>query len=313
MKPGVQRSMGLFFLAFLFMAASLIPLAIVCYVLLGALYELAGERKKAAGVALWAATSGLFVMNDALLALALAAGAGMGMVLALAIQRNWSYGWQLTLLAGTGYTAMALVMVTLWATLRKDMTIFFNKRIAEFQAMENVNTQWIELMRWWDLNYEYVALGSAFGSVLTLSALAVCLLERWRRDPETRAKRKPTGFQRMRLPDWVVWVAIAAALMWFMDVYYWASPVLRALSWNLALGLFGLYLLNGVSILFFTLTIFKASAFAGFMVMSGILLFGMWPMLCIFGLFDTWYDFRMRFRRIAMLRRVSYRPDDHDF
>jgi hypothetical protein len=53
-------------------------------------------------------------------------------------------------------------------------------------------------------------------------------------------------------------------------------------------------------------------AFAGFMVMSGVLLFGMWPVLGIFGLFDTWYDFRMRFRRIAMLRRVSYRPDDHD-
>ena len=312
MKPGVQRYVTLFVLAFLFMAVSAIPLAIVCYVLLGALYELAGERKKAAGVALWAALSGFILMQSALLALALAAGAGMGILLAVAIQRNWSYGWQLTLLAGTGITAMSLVMVTLWATLRKDMTIFFNARIAEFQAMENVNAQWIELMRWWDLNYENVALGSAFGSVLTLSAITVCLLERWRRDPEARAKRKPTGFQKMRVPDWVVWIAIAAALMWFADGR-WPNPVLRAISWNAALGLLGLYWLNGVSITLYAMTVFKASAFGMFMVFSGMFIFGLWPMLGIFGFFDTWYDFRKRFRRIAILRSVSQRPEDQDF
>ena len=312
MKPGVQRYVTLFVLAFLFMAASAMPLAIVCYVLLGALYELAGERKKAAGVALWAAVSGFLIMNSVLLALALAAGAGMGIVLALAIQRNWSYGWQLTLLAGTGFAAMSLVMVAFWATLRKDMTIFFNARIAEFQAMENVNTQWIELMRWWDLNYQNVALGSAFGSMLTLSAITICLLERWRRDPEARARRKPTGFQKMRLPDWVVWFAIAAALIWFADGR-WPNPALRVISWNAALALLGLYWLNGCSIALYAMTIFKASAFAMFMVFSGMFIFGFWPMLGIFGLFDTWYDFRKRFRRIAILRSVSQRPEDQDF
>jgi MFS family permease len=312
MKPGVQRYVTLLVLAFLFMAASALPLALVCYVLLGALFELAGERKKAAGAAVWALLSGLIVMNSVLLALALAAGAGMGIVLARAIQRNWSYGWQLTLLAGTGFGVLSGAMLATWATLRKDMTIFFNARIAEFQAVENVNTQWIELMRWWDLNYENVALGSAFGSVLTLSAITVSLLARWRRDPEDRAKRQPTGFQKMRVPDWVVWIAIAAALMWFADGR-WPNPVLRAISWNAAVALLGLYWLNGVSITLYATTIFKASALGMFMVFSGMLIFGLWPMLGIFGFFDTWYDFRKRFRRIAILRSVSQRPDDQDF
>lgn len=312
MKPGVQRYVVLFALAFLFMAASAIPLALVCYVLLGALYELAGERKKAAGVALWAALSGLIVMNSVLLALALAAGAGMGIVLALAIQRSWSYGWQLTLLAGTGFVAMAGVILATWATLRKSFTVFSNDLIAHVQTLENANTQWIELMRWWDLNYEYVALGSASISVLTLSAITVCLLERWRRDPEDRAKRKPTGFQKMRIPDWVVWIAIVAALMWFADGR-WPNPVLRAISWNAALGLLGLYWLNGLSVVFYAMSIFKASAFGMFMVFSGMLIFGLWPMLGIFGFFDTWYDFRKRFRRIAILRSVTQRPEDQDF
>jgi MFS family permease len=312
MKPGVQRYATLFVLAFLWMALSAIPLAIVCYVLLGALFELAGERKKAAGVALWAATSGLLVMSDVLLALALAAGAGMGVVLALAIQRNWSYGWQLTLLSGTGAAAMAGVILATWATLRKAFTVFSNDLIAHVQTLEGANTQWIELMRWWDLNYENVAFGSAFCSVLTLSALTVGLMERWRRDPEDRAKRKPTGFQKMRVPDWVVWMAIAAALMWFADGR-WPNPVLRAISWNAALGLLGLYWLNGLSIVLYAMSIFKATLFGMFMVFSGMIIFGFWPMLSIIGFFDTWYDFRKRFRRIAILRSVSQRPEDQDF
>jgi len=312
MKPGVQRYATLIVLAFLFMAVSAFPLAIVCYVLLGALYELAGERKNAAGVALWAAVAGLLVMNDALLALALAAGAGMGIVLAFAIQRNWSYGWQLTLVAGTGFGVVAGVMAVTWATLRKDMTKYSNASIAHLETLEGVNPQWIEAMRWMDVNYEYVALGYAFISVLTLSALTVSLLERWRRDPEAAVRRKPTGFQKMRIPDWVVWIAIAAALMWFADGR-WPNPVLRAVSWNAALGLLGLYWLNGLSIVLYAMTLFKASAFGMFMVFSGMIIFGLWPMLGIFGFFDTWYDFRKRFRRIAILRSVSQRPEDQDF
>ncbi len=313
MKPGVQRSMGLFFLALLFMAASAYPLAIVCYALLGATYRLSGDVKKALGVALWAAVSALIVVNSFMVALALAAGATMGIVLAEAIERRWSYGWQLTLAAGAGFAAMVVPMLLTWSKARHDVTIFINARIAEFEAMENVNSQWIEIFRWYDLHYENVVFGSTFASVLILSAITISLLERWQRDPESRTRRKPTGFQRMRVADWVVWVAIAAALMWFVDVDFRESPVLRAVSWNTALALLGIYVLNGVSILFYALTIFKASAFAGFMVMTGIMLFGMWPVLGILGLFDTWYDFRMRFRRIAMLRRISYRPDDHDF
>lgn len=313
MKPSVRRSVGLFCLAFIFTAGSAFPLAIVCYALLAAGYRLSGDSRKALGVALWAALSAFALLNSFVAALALAAGAVMGLVLAAVSERRWSYGWQLTLAAGAGFAALCAPLLADWNGARHEATIFFNARIDEFQAMENVNAQWIDMFRWWDLHYNYVVLGSSFGSVLILAAFTICVLDRWQRDPEAAARRKPTGFQRMRVPDWVVWIAIAAALMWFVDVYYRENPVLRAISWNMALGLLGVYLLNGVSIMLYALTVFKASAFTGFMVMSGIMLFGMWPMLGIFGLFDTWYDFRMRFRRIAMLRRVMTRPDDNDF
>lgn len=311
MKPGVQRSMVLLILAFLFMATSAHPLAIVCYVLLSALYRLSGEVKKAAGVVLWAALAALIVMNSFMLALAYAAGAGMGIVLALTVERRWSYGWQLTLATGAGFSAMAGLMLATWDSLRHETTIFFNARIAEFEAQEHVNTQWIEVFRWWDLHYESVALGSSFASILILAAITLCLLERWQRDPETRARRKPTGFQRMRLPDWLVWIAILAALLWFAEDR-WPNPALRAVVWNTALGLVSLYWLNGMSILLYATTVFKATAFGMFMVFSGLVVFQLMPILGIFGLFDTWYDFRMRLRRFAILRTVSARPDDQD-
>ncbi len=176
MKPGVQRSVGLFFLAFLFMAASAIPLAIVCYALLGATYRLSDDGKKALGVALWAAVSAFIVLNSFVVALALAAGAAMGIVLAEAIERRWSYGWQLTLAAGAGFTALCTPLFLTWSEARHEATIFFNARIAEFEAMENANTQWIEMFRWWDLHYNYVVLGSSFGSVLALATVTICLL-----------------------------------------------------------------------------------------------------------------------------------------
>jgi hypothetical protein len=312
MKPSVRRANVLFPVAFVLLFLGAHPLAVACNVLIVAPFQLEGEKKKAAFAVLWAAVSALLLTSSFVVALAHGAGAAMGIVLARAIERRWTYGWQLTLAAGSGFAAMGGLMLVTWDALRHDTTIFFNARIAELEAQQNVNTQWIEMFRWWDLHYESVALGSAFSSILILTALTLCLLERWQRDPETRARRKPTGFQQMRVPDWVVWIAITAALMWFADGR-WPNAILRVVAWNTALGLLSLYWLNGVSILLYSLTVFKATAFGMFMVFSGILLFGLWPMLGIFGLFDTWYDFRMRIRRIAMLRRVSYRPDDQDF
>jgi len=309
--PVVQRAMVLFPLAFLFMLAGMHPLAIVCYVLLTAPFRLAGESRKAVGTVLWAGVLALVMMNSFLLALAYAAGAGIGIVIAMAIERRWSYGWQLTLAAGAGFVELGGVMLAVWSTLRHETTIFMNARIAELEAQENVNTQWIDLFQWWDVNYAYLGPGSAFGSVLVLAAFALCTLERWGRDPELRARRKPTGFQRMRVPDWVVWIVIFVALLWFAD-YRSHHPAVRAVAWNTAVGLAFVYGLNGLSILLYALSVFKASVFVAFMVFSGLFLFGLTPMLGMFGLFDTWYDFRWRLRRIAMLRRVSYRPDDQD-
>lgn len=318
MKPGVRRSVVLLLLAFSFMALSIHPLAILCYVLLTAHFRLSGDPKKVGFAVLLAAAQAGIVMNSFLLALAYAAGAGMGFVLALTFERRWSYGWQLTLAAGTGFAAAGVIMLAAWDTLRHEFTIFANNNISEFETLAKSDPNWsdifhqsAETFRWLDTNYNFTTLGSVFGCVLFLAAITLCLLERWQRDPEDRKRRKPTGFQRMRVPDWVVWIAIATALVWFAD-YRLDSPALRAVAWNLATALNYLYLLNGLSVLFYALSVFKATAFGAFMAISGMILFGLWPLMGILGLFDTWYDFRMRFRRIAMLRNVTYRPDDHD-
>lgn len=310
-RPDLRRAAAFLALATLFMALGLAPLAIACFMVLVARLRLAGEVKLAGGAVALAAALPVILLNSFMVALACAAGAAMGFGVAFAIERQWSFGRQLALVAGTGFAAMAGAMLSAWQALRHNNTIFINARIAELNAQEGDFTAWIEMLKWSDLNYDNVALGSAFGSILIVSAVALALVERTRRSPEEIQRRRPSGFQRMRVPDWMVWFAIAAALIWLAD-FRWPHPALRAISWNAAIALNCLYWLNGVSILLYALTVFKASFLGLFMVLSGLFVFGLWPLLGVFGLFDTWYDFRMRFRRLAMLRRVAFRPDDRD-
>lgn len=312
MQPGVTRALVLFPLAFFMVLVGAHPLAIVCYALLTAQYWLEGERRKAAGVTLAAGAVAGVLLGSLSLALVHAAMAAGGILVAELVWRGWPFGRRLALVSGLAYAGVALGMLANWQQLRRDMTVFINARIDEMAAGNASNAQVIEFAKWWDVNYSYLGPGSVFGSVLLLSAFTLCVLDRWRRDPEAIAKRRPSEFQRMKVPDWVVWVVIVVALLWFAD-QRWPNDALRAATWNTAIGLTFVYWLNGFSILLYALSVFKATALAMFLVFSGLILFNsMLPILGVFGLFDTWYNFRTRFRRLALLRRLSYRPDGRD-
>lgn len=320
MQPGIQRFFVLFPLALLLvlarlhpvMLASCIPLTVSCCALLAARHWLAGDRGKAwlmapimgaaTGLVLWSVSAGLIH----------AAAAGCGIPLALMLQRRWPYGWRLTLVSALAFAMIGGTMLANWKDVREFVTQLSNARINELAENGISADQAVEFMKWWDVNYAYLGPGSVFGTVLFLSAFLLSVLDRWQRTPEAAAKRKPSGFQRMQLPDWAVWIAIAVAVLWFAE-QRWPNEALRAVTWNSAIGLVFVYWLNGYSILLYALTVFKASAFATFMVFSGFVLFsGMLPALSVLGLFDTWYDFRMRCRRLALFRHLSYRANNRD-
>jgi len=308
---GTRRSIVLFVVGQFFMLLGAHPFAGVCFAVLAARFWLAGDRRKAYGAAaIVAVISGLLQASFMVLLFYGAAGL-LGCAAGHLMERRWPYGWRLAALAGLASACAAVVMPLAWRDLRHGTTVFVNARIAELQEQASANDQWIELFRWYDLKFPYIGVGVMVASIVLLSAYMLCVLDRWQVQQDPSLRRRTTGFQRMRLPDWLVWVAIAVALMWFADSR-WPNDALRAVAWNSAIALACVYWLNGFAVLLYGLAILKVSALASLLVVSGMFLFGLMHLLGLMGLFDTWFDFRLRLRRLAMLRRVGYQPGDRD-
>ena len=150
-------------------------------------------------------------------------------------------------------------------------------------------------------------LGSLFGTILYLSAFTLSVLDRGS-SPGARQKRRPTGFQRMRVPDCGVGRSRAALCSRTS-----AGPLTcSARSPEPGDRLVVLVLAEWVFHSPAALSIFGfgpggAPGVAGFVLFSSLL-----PALTVMGFFDTWYEFRMRFRRAALLRRISQRSADQD-
>jgi len=307
MQPGFQRFLVLSLLAFVLTVTGAHPLAMLCLVLLVGQCWLTGGRRSALVVVVLAGLTAGVVMRQPGVGLGYGLAAAGGMPVAVLMRRGWSYGWRLAVVSVLAFLGAAVIMAVDWKTLRHETTMMINARIAAIEASGVSNDALVQAAKWMDVNYLYLSLGSMFGTVLLLCAFMLSVLERWQRDPADVVRRKPTGFQRMHVPDWVVWIGIAAALLCFAD-QRWPHTAVRVVAWNAAVGLAFLYWLNGLSIVLYALSVFKATAFGMFMFYLGFVLFnGMLPMLSVLGLFDTWYDFRMRLRRLALLRRLSNR------
>jgi MFS family permease len=293
------------------MILGLFPLAAVCFVLISSGHWLAGERRKSLALALLVA-----VMAGVLFG-SLGAGVSFGLITLLGCltgtlaERGWTYGWQLTALTAIVFSAMALVLAIAWQDMRHEMTIFLNQRVAELKEQPEADYRWMDIIQWYDLNFAYVGVGSVFASVLLPTALMLNLVERQQALLHGGRRRKTTGFQRMRLPDWLVWVAIAVALLWFLD-QRWPNDVVRFAAWNAALALSSIYWLGGLAILLYGLAVLNASLPVSLLVVTGLMLLGLMHLLGFIGLFDTWYDFRVRLRRLALRRNAGYGSDENE-
>jgi hypothetical protein len=320
MLAGVQRFLVLATLVVVVLLARLHPVMLACCLpltstycaLIAARIWFAGDRARAwAVVPLAGLLSGLALASlPAALIHAIAAAGGLA--LAALLRRGWSFGWCLALASTVVFAAVAAQMIVGWSDVRAFVTVMSNARISQLADSGVPDDGSLDFLRWWDLNYVYIGFGFAFGSVLLMSTFLLSVLDRFRRDPEAIAKRKPTGFQRMQVPDWAVWIAIMLAVMWFAE-QRWPNEALRIVTWNAAIGLSFVYWLNGFSILLYALSVFKATVFGTFMVFTVFMLFSsLLPALSVFGFFDTWYDFRTRFRRLAILRRLSQQDRGRD-
>lgn len=100
-----------------------------------------------------------------------------------------------------------------------------------------------------------------------------------------------------RLPDWTVWVAIAAFSLSFLGLGGWPSLQMAAI--NVCIGLAALYFLQGLAILEVGFLVYRVGFFIR--LFAYIFLVGqLFPILIGLGFIDYWLDLRTRMRRSKM-------------
>ena len=173
----------------------------------------------------------------------------------------------------------------------------------EYLAMVEDYGRWV-VEHWYAL---------VFGTTFIVSmwmALALVGLTEWTMRRGGVTTRPKGDLRGLRVPDWVVWLAIAATLLWALDRNY-PQDTLRIVAWNGGIMLAGVYWLCGLSILFHTVTALRLPPM---LVVLFLVLFFMAGnaqlLLCVIGLFDTWADFRGRLDR-ALARRRERNDDNH--
>jgi len=158
----------------------------------------------------------------------------------------------------------------------------------------------LDLLRWMLVeHWADVSAGLMFGSFLVCAALATGATAFWVRLRHDLPGPR-TGFETMRPPDWLVWPAILCAVAWFVEQRA-PNGVTRAIAWNAAIGLAAIYWLNGLSLVVYAVRHLRPHAFVVIALVVFMIYAGGW-MLSFAGLFDTWWEFRVKVDRLVAAR-----------
>ncbi|HOQ32824.1 MAG TPA: DUF2232 domain-containing protein [Candidatus Hydrogenedens sp.] len=225
------------------------------------------------------------------------------------------YSWSRCLLLVTAFLFISGTALTMyfWNDLRKDITISINARIAEINNLskeqeisnsEEINKNFIEGLKYLDYHWEDFHIGLLFGQ----SLITALIIMGWM---IARLKIMPTedgihywenpqlgSFSHVRPPDYLVWLAILTAIILIYDQHYNVGEWLRIVSRNTAVILSFIYWLNGLSILTFCAILFHWNIILTLVIV--LFVFGVWtfPILALFGFFDTWWEFRLSLLRL---------------
>lgn len=138
--------------------------------------------------------------------------------------------------------------------------------------------------------WPYLLPGAVVAGILVATSLSLVLLQRLL----LRAGGPPISgrFRDVRPPEWLVWAAILAAVLWFVDRER-PSEAIRLFAWNGAIALAGIYWLNGFGIVVVAVARVRLPQ----LLIPFLLLLLLWQvgvMLALIGFFDTWIEFRNR-------------------
>jgi hypothetical protein len=275
-----------------------------------------GQFVRALGLMVIAAVAALLPTGSPGWAAVYVIVADLGIFLGAAAQRRWPFGWCVAVLTAVWF-ALALGNVLLhWEVTIAGVQAAWQQRIDIFEEMAKEqaeagkeisegSSQLITMSLWIREHLKALFLGGFFGAcLLTATAMTWVFQQALRREG---LPRLAGSFSRMRPPEWLVWVAIALAGMWFIE-YRWPNELLRNVTWNAALGLSFVYWLNGLSIVTAAMLALQWHPLLMGLCIGMLMAAQLGTALGVFGLFDTWYEFRARIDRFLAARRANGEP-----
>jgi uncharacterized membrane protein YeaQ/YmgE (transglycosylase-associated protein family) len=270
-----------------------------------------GRFRECGIVLIVGAIAGYIVARSPQGSLAIVTAGAIGLPVGFGIGSRWHYAR--TVAVSTAIVCAVNVVITLpqlkalreaSAKNKTPLTDFLEGPDADemekvvYEAIQRINDNW-----------EYLLFGLIFSGILMSVCVVVTLASRWTH----RRTGLPKGagkFSAMRPPEWLVWVVIATAALWFAD-RQWPSETLRIASWNVGVGLFAVYWLNGLGVIVYGIAAWKPHPLLFFALLMVFIWVGMAILLPILGLFDTWSNFRAHIDRLAAGRDgPQHRPDD---
>lgn len=280
------------------------PLPVAPFPILVALHMARRHETVAAAAVAAAALAGLAGAGSLSAAALYAVAGAVGVPLGWGLRERWTYGRIVAAVAAPAMLAAAMYLWAAWDAWTAQAGAALEAVNAELNTQTGEMTERREaLLRMYRGLFEHwasLSVGLLFATLLAAVCLEVSFGAWWVRRrygaPGPRA-----GFRDMRPPEWLVWAAIATAVMWYAD-NRWPGTLLRPVSWNTAVGLAAIYWLNGVAILAYALKAFQPPALVYGLAVFLLVYLG-YPAWCLIGFFDTWTEFRVRVDRMIEARK----------
>lgn len=228
-----------------------------------------------------------------------------GLLMAAAHSRKWSYTYVAYAVAGLVFALLTLSVVLEWELWKtqvdgtiEEMRLAVHAQSEQFG--ESATTQALAWLAWLGENKAAFGFGLNYLFAIAVSCVYVTVtnfvLRRWPGESGFAG-----SFKDMRPTEWLVWAAIATALLCFAD-HRWPTMAVRIVAWNSAIALAAVYWFNGLSVLLYAVRALKPTVFTFLLVIGMTFLLvnmGALPVLALVGLFDTWGDYRRKIDALA--------------
>ncbi len=298
------------------MAAAVLPVNLIGAVVLPvpiAVYTVLRGLNWGVGLVVCVALGALTANGAAVDCIHYAALAGAGLVLGLGISRKWTYGWTLTAIVSIAYAAIAVNVLLLWQEWQALLYTLWDAMLVHQEELREsgqaVNEAVIERLSWMREHSVDLALGSVLWPLMAGMCIAMSLTATWLRKKHGQEGLRDS-FRDMRVTEWLVWAVILVAVLWLIGSR-WPEAVPTVVTWNAAAALASIYCFNGLSILVYMFQVLRPGLIVYIAIVLMVLSLGVYPLVCLIGLFDTWGNFRAIMDKAVDARNaLMNRPDD---